>query len=109
VEYVDGSTIAQRFKGLTIPVMEYNEAIEYFRALMIESFQHGKSFGQHLKAEDYVRTILEDTYIYDMRKLIDIPDELLKDLRILAAHADKDVKTYLQDLIIEHIKKNKKK
>jgi len=44
-----------------------------------------------------------------MRKLIDIPDELVKDLKILAAHADKDVKNYLQDFIIEHIKKNKKK
>jgi hypothetical protein len=27
VEYVDGSKIAERFKGLTIPVIEYNEAI----------------------------------------------------------------------------------
>jgi hypothetical protein len=44
-----------------------------------------------------------------MRKLIDIPDELVKDLKILAAHADKDVKNYLQDLIVDHIKKNKKK
>jgi hypothetical protein len=44
-----------------------------------------------------------------MRKLIDIPDELVKDLRILAAHADKDVKNYIQDLLVEHIKKNKKK
>lgn len=44
-----------------------------------------------------------------MRKLIDIPDDLVKDLRILAAHADKDVKNYIQDLLIEHIKKHKKK
>jgi hypothetical protein len=44
-----------------------------------------------------------------MKKLVDIPQELIKDLKILAAHADKDVKNYLQDLIIEHIKKNKKK
>lgn len=44
-----------------------------------------------------------------MRKLIDIPDELVKDLKILAVHADKNVKTYIQNLIIEHIKRNKKK
>jgi hypothetical protein len=44
----------------------------------------------------------------DMRKLIDIPDDLVKDLKILAVHADKDLKTYIQDLIIEHVKKKKK-
>jgi hypothetical protein len=48
-------------------------------------------------------------HLLHMRKLIDIPNDLVKDLRILAAHADKDVKNYVQDLVIEHIKKNKKK
>lgn len=42
-----------------------------------------------------------------MRKLIDIPDDLVKDLRILAAYSDKNVKTYLQDLIIQHIQNSK--
>jgi hypothetical protein len=58
IEYVDGEKVAHRFGGLTIPVIEYNEAIPYIRELMIQSFKHGKSFGQHLKADDYVNTIL---------------------------------------------------
>lgn len=58
-EYVDGDAVAHRFKGLTIPVMEYNEAIGIIRELMLESFKHGKSFGQHLTAEEYVQTIME--------------------------------------------------
>jgi len=32
-----------------------------------------------------------------MRKNIDIPDEIVKDLRILAAYADKDLKNFIQD------------
>lgn len=42
-----------------------------------------------------------------MRKLIDIPDNIVKDLKILAIQADKDLKNYIQDLLIEHVKKSK--
>jgi hypothetical protein len=43
-----------------------------------------------------------------MKKLIDIPDEIVKDLKILAINDDKDLKNYLQDLIIEHVKAKSK-
>lgn len=38
-----------------------------------------------------------------MRKLIDIPEEIVKDLKILAIKKDKDLKNYIQDLIIAHV------
>lgn len=44
-----------------------------------------------------------------MRKNIDIPDEIVKDLKKLAVDADKDLKNYIQDLLVMHVKKNKKK
>jgi len=37
-----------------------------------------------------------------MRKLIDIPDSIVKDLKILAVKNDKDLKNYIQDLISRH-------
>ena len=43
-----------------------------------------------------------------MRKLIDIPDNIVKPLKILAIQADKDLKNYIQDLLINHVKNNKK-
>lgn len=42
-----------------------------------------------------------------MRKLIDLPEDIAKDLRVLAAIADKDLKNYIQEILIEHAKKNK--
>lgn len=42
-----------------------------------------------------------------MRKLIDLPEEVVKDLKLLAVLADKDLKNYIQDVLIEHAKKNK--
>ena len=41
-----------------------------------------------------------------MRKLIDIPEEnkVLEKLQILAVKAKKDLKNYIQDLLIEHVK-----
>jgi hypothetical protein len=39
-----------------------------------------------------------------IRKQIDLDREIIKELKILAAHADKDVKNYLQDLVIQHVK-----
>lgn len=41
-----------------------------------------------------------------MRKLIDIPEEIVKPLKILAVQADKDLKNYIQDLLIQHVKDN---
>jgi hypothetical protein len=41
-----------------------------------------------------------------MRKLIDLPDDIAKDLKILAVMNDKDLKNYIQDVLIEHAKKN---
>ena len=35
-----------------------------------------------------------------MKKLIDIPDSIVKDLKILAVKNDKDLKNYIQDLIL---------
>lgn len=41
-----------------------------------------------------------------MRKLIDIPEKIIKPLKILAINADKDLKNYIQDLLIQHVKDN---
>jgi hypothetical protein len=38
-----------------------------------------------------------------MRKLIDIPEEIVQPLKILAVKADKDLKNYIQDLLIKHV------
>lgn len=38
-----------------------------------------------------------------MRKLIDIPEKIVKPLKILAIEADKDLKNYIQDLLINHV------
>lgn len=37
-----------------------------------------------------------------MRKLIDIPDKTKTKLQIKAAKANKDLKNYIQDLLIDH-------
>lgn len=44
-----------------------------------------------------------------MRKNIDIPDEIVKDLKKMAIDADTDLKNYIQDLLIQHVKKHKRK
>lgn len=44
-----------------------------------------------------------------MRKNIDIPDAIVKDLKKMAVDAEKDLKNYIQDLLVQHVKKNKKK
>ena len=38
-----------------------------------------------------------------MRKLIDIPKDIVKPLKTLAVYADKDLKNYIQDLLISHV------
>lgn len=43
-----------------------------------------------------------------MKKNIDIPDDIVKDLKKIAVDADKDLKNYIQDLLVEHVKRNKK-
>ena len=40
-----------------------------------------------------------------MRKLIDIPEEIKVDLQILAIKSGKDLKNYIQDLLVEHVAK----
>jgi hypothetical protein len=44
-----------------------------------------------------------------MRKQIDLPDDLLRDLKLLAMSVDKSVKKFMEDLIINHIKENIRK
>ncbi len=41
-----------------------------------------------------------------MRKLIDIPKEIEIDLKVLAVKNGKDLKNYIQDLLIEHVSKS---
>jgi hypothetical protein len=38
-----------------------------------------------------------------MKKLIDIPEEILKDLKILAVKDGKDLKNYIQDILIQKV------
>lgn len=42
-----------------------------------------------------------------MRKLIDIPDDQIKDLIKLAKKNNRNVKNYIENLILETIKKSK--
>jgi|TARA_B110001452_G_scaffold258863_1_gene254541 hypothetical protein len=42
-----------------------------------------------------------------MRKLIDIPDEILKPLKILAINKEKDLKNYIQDILVYHVRKGR--
>lgn len=41
------------------------------------------------------------------RKLIDLPDEVLKKLKILAALNDTNSKAYIESLVIKHVHKTK--
>ena len=42
-----------------------------------------------------------------MRKLIDIPDEILIPLKVLAIKEDTDLKNYIQDILVYHVRKGK--
>ena len=44
-----------------------------------------------------------------MRKLIDIPKEIEIDLKVLAVKSSKDLKNYIQDLLIDHVSKRSSK
>jgi len=41
-----------------------------------------------------------------MKKNIDIPDEIVQDLKILAVKANKDLKNFIQDVLISIVKSN---
>jgi hypothetical protein len=43
-----------------------------------------------------------------MKKLIDIPDEIVKDLKKMAIDADKDLKNFIQDQLVLLVKKKPK-
>ena len=43
-----------------------------------------------------------------MKKLIDIPDEIVKELKIIAVKNDSDLKNYIQDLILRQYEFTKK-
>jgi len=43
-----------------------------------------------------------------MRKLIDIPEEIETDLKILAVKAKTDLKNYIQDLLVKHVARSKR-
>ena len=43
-----------------------------------------------------------------MRKNIDIPDDILKDLKKMAIDADKDLKNFIQDHLIFLVRREKK-
>jgi hypothetical protein len=46
-----------------------------------------------------------------MKKIIDIPDEIVQDLKILAVKSDKDLKNFIQDELVRLVvdSKNKEK
>lgn len=43
-----------------------------------------------------------------MKKIIDIDPTILKELKIMAIKADKDLKNYIQDLLVQHVKSKQK-
>jgi mRNA-degrading endonuclease RelE of RelBE toxin-antitoxin system len=43
-----------------------------------------------------------------MRKNIDIPEEIVKDLKKMAIDADKDLKNFIQDLLVSIVRGQKK-
>lgn len=42
-----------------------------------------------------------------MNKLITIPEDIVQDLKILAVKNDKDLKNFIQDLLVNYVKLNK--
>jgi hypothetical protein len=44
-----------------------------------------------------------------MRKLIDLPDDIVKELKKMAIDADKDLKNFIQDILIDLVRAGKKK
>ena len=48
-------------------------------------------------------------YICVMKKIIDIPDEIVQDLKILAVKKNKDLKNFIQDELVKLVKDSKNK
>ncbi len=44
-----------------------------------------------------------------MKKIIDIPDEILKELKILAVNSNKDLKNFIQDELKKLVQKSRSK
>lgn len=44
-----------------------------------------------------------------MKKLIDIPEEILQDLKILAVKKNKDLKNFIQDKLIDLVSEGREK
>ena len=42
-----------------------------------------------------------------MKKIIDIPDEIVQDLKILAVKSDKDLKNFIQDELVKLVRDSK--
>ena len=48
-------------------------------------------------------------YICIMKKIIDIPDEIVQDLKILAVKKNKDLKNFIQDELVKLVEDSKNK
>ncbi len=44
-----------------------------------------------------------------MKKLIDIPDEIVQDLKIIAVKKNKDLKNFIQDELVALVEREKRK
>jgi hypothetical protein len=44
-----------------------------------------------------------------MKKIIDIPDEIVQDLKILAVKKNKDLKNFIQDELVKLVEDSKNK
>jgi hypothetical protein len=44
-----------------------------------------------------------------MKKIIDIPNEIVQDLKILAVKSDKDLKNFIQDELVKLVRDSKNK
>jgi phosphopantothenate synthetase len=44
-----------------------------------------------------------------MKKIIDIPDEIVQDLKILAVKKNKDLKNFIQDELVQLVRDSKNK
>ena len=51
----------------------------------------------------------ENLHINIMKKIIDIPDEIVQDLKILAVKSDKDLKNFIQDELVKLVRDSKNK
>ena len=51
----------------------------------------------------------ENSHINIMKKIIDIPDEIVQDLKILAVKKNKDLKNFIQDELVKLVEDSKNK